>query len=614
MVTNRKHLLLAFTLTLLTLNSQAQDIISTSPEWAKKAVWYQIFPERFRNGDALNDPKVEDIIGADPQTPPVAWEISKWESDWYEIQPWEKENVGDKMYETLLRRRYGGDIQGIINKLPYLKDLGINAIYINPLFISPSLHKYDGESYHHIDPNFGPDPAGDTQLIRSENVLDTTTWVWTKADELALKMVEKAHELGMRVIFDGVFNHMGYNSFAFEDVRKNQSQSPYKDWFTINSWEDTQKGTTFKYEGWMGVSSLPELKEDSLGITTGPKEYIFNSVSRWMNPKGKGKEFGIDGWRLDVAFCVGHPFWKDFRNHVKSINPEAYLTAELVMEPEKAKPYLAGDEFDGEMNYNFAFVCADFFFAPESQKITPATFDSRLRKLRESYANDVNYVSQNLFGSHDANRIGSHIKNRGIERYGNWGTYYGKSMAVNNKEYITTKPSKEDIELQKLFIIMQMSYVGAPMIYYGDEVGIWGSNDPDCRKPMIWSDIKYQPEFYNADGTKREDGDIVEVNEDLHNFYKRLISIRNKNIPLQIGDFKTLLTDNKKDIYIFERSTSEGQIVVCLNNSTKTQKIEVPEIAIRGFKDLISDKTFSAKRGKVIAEIKPKSGLILKEL
>lgn len=614
MSTIRVRIVVAILLLINNYATQAQKKGNESPEWAKKAIWYQVFPERFRNGDISNDPKVEDIIGADPQTPPVAWNISPWTSDWYELQPWEQKNIGDNMYSHLLRRRYGGDLQGIVDKLDYLKDLGINAIYLNPIFISPSLHKYDGESYHHVDPNLGPDPAYDRELIKKENPLDTATWVWTKADKMALDLIKEAHRRNIRIIFDGVFNHMGYNSFAFKDVRKNQEASPYKDWFMIKSWQDRKAKTSFDYVGWFGVKSLPELKEDSLGIVDGPKQYIFNSVARWMNPRGEGVENGVDGWRLDVAFCVGHPFWKDFRKFVKEINPNAYLTAELVMKPNEVLPYVQGDEFDGEMNYNFAFACADFFFETKDFQISASQFDKRLATLREAYPKDVAEVSQNLFGSHDANRIGSHIHNRGIERYGNWGAYYNASMPVSNPNYNPGKPSEKDLALQKLFVIMQMTYVGAPMIYYGDEVGMWGGNDPDCRKPMVWDDMIYKPEVYNPDGSMRSKLESVEQNIDLLNFYKQLIAIKNSNPPLQTGEYATILKNNQLNIFAFERTLGEDKIIVCFNNGTITQKVEIPDIVIRGYQDLITNKTFKANRGKVLVEIKPKWGVILKEL
>ena len=578
------------------------------PHWAKTVVWYQIFPERFRDGDVSNNPTVKDIKGADPQEPPKSWEIHPWGSDWYKLQDYEKENGENETWKHLLRRRYGGDLQGVIDKLDYLKDLGITAIYLNPVFQSPSLHKYDSESYHHIDPNFGPDPEGDRKLIATEDPLDPSTWVWTSADELALELISEAHKKGIRIIFDGVFNHLGYNSFAFQDVIKNQQNSAYKDWFIIKSWDDPKTGSKFDYEGWFGVKSLPELKEDSTGIVAGPKEYIFNATKRWMNPKNKGIEYGIDGWRLDVAFCIGHPFWKDWRKYVKSINSEAYLTAEIVDVPSKVQPYMQGDEFDGEMNYNFAFASAEFFFNPDSTSISASQFDSKLRELRDLYPKGVAYVSQNLFGSHDSNRIGSHIVNRGIENFRNWDSYFQTSMGINNPEYSTRKPQKEDIELQKLFVIMQMTYVGAPMIYYGDEVGMWGGNDPDSRKPMIWDDIEYEDEVHNADGSLH-DPDTVEINHELFNHYKKLIQIRNENEALQLGTYKTILTDDENGLLIFEREHESQSIFVVINNSNKDQTISNSDLKEGCYEDLLGSIKFENIDNIVVPK---KWGLILK--
>lgn len=578
------------------------------PQWAKTVVWYQIFPERFRNGDPSNDPTVEDIRGADPQEPPKVWRTHPWGSDWYELQDYEKINGETELWKHLLRRRYGGDLQGIIDKLDYLQELGITAIYLNPVFLSPSLHKYDGESYHHIDPNFGPDPDGDRALIATEDPLDTSTWVWTAADKLALRLIEEVHRRGMRIIFDGVFNHMGVNSFAFRDVRKKQQDSPYKDWFIVKSWRDPEKGTSFDYQGWFGVKSLPEFREDAQGIVEGPKQYIFNAVERWMNPDGRGTRYGIDGWRLDVAFCVGHPFWKQFREHVRSINPEAYLTAEIVDTPEKVKPYMQGDEFDGEMNYNFAFASAEFFFNEDSSRITASEYDAKLRELRELYPPGVAYVSQNLFGSHDANRIGSHIVNRGrgIGNFRDWGRYFNASNAAGNPNYSTRKPQEDDITLQKLFVIMQMSYVGAPMIYYGDEAGMWGGNDPDCRKPMIWEDMVYDDEIYGPDASTHPP-DRVEVNRSLREHYKKMIAIRNASKALQLGSYKTLLTDDEKGVLIFERACQDEKCIVVINNGEEEYLFNGRKWLKRPYVDLISGTSW--KSGKII--VPAKWGMIL---
>lgn len=555
----------------IALNSEGEFV----PAWAKEVVWYQIFPERFRDGDPTNNPTVDDIKGADPSDPPKAWQVHPWGSDWYQLQPYEVANGEQPLWKHLLRRRYGGDLQGVIDKLDYLQDMGFSALYLNPVFDAPSLHKYDGASFHHIDPNFGPDPAGDRAMMAKENPLDPSTWVWTKADELALNLIDEAHKRGIRVIFDGVFNHMGINSFAFRDVQQHQQASAYKDWFNVLSWDDPKAGTRFDYEGWFGVKSLPEFKETKQDLAPGPKAYIFAATERWMNPKGQGPHKGIDGWRLDVAFCIGHTFWKDWRAHVKAINPEAYLTAEIVDKPEKVKPFLQGDEFDAEMNYNFAFTAAEFLFNPPPMAISASEFDLKLKTLRELYPKGVAYVNQNLFGSHDSNRIGSHIVNRGIGQYRDWGTYFNLSQAANNPNYLVRKPNPQEVRLQKLFVILQMTYVGAPMVYYGDEVGMWGANDPDDRKPMIWPDIAYDDEVFNADGSRRP-ADKVAVNTALQAHYRTLISIRNQYPALRLGDIQTLLVDDEKGLYGFERHYQGQRVRVILNRSEHDWAITLP--------------------------------------
>lgn len=580
------------------------------PQWAKKVVWYQIFPERFRNGDARNDPTIKDIEGAYPHDVSSPWQIHPWTTDWYELQPYEKEN-GKDIWFNLQRRRYGGDLQGIIDKLDYLQELGVTALYLNPIFEAPSLHKYDGATYHHVDPNFGPDPYGDRELIRNETSDDPSTWIWTSADRLFLDLIKQVHQRSMYIIIDGVFNHMGLNSWAFRDVVKNQQNSKYKDWFTIKSWDNLEKGTRFNYEGWFGVKELPELREDENGIVEGPKKYIFDITKRWMDPNSDGNpEDGIDGWRLDVAFCVKHQFWKDWRKLVKLINPNAYLTAEVIDSIDVIKPYLEGDEFDAVMNYNFAFACADYFIADKT-RIKTSEFDKTITKLREAFPSGVEYVQQNLFDSHDTNRLLSHIVNRDIGSYRDWSNYFGLSKA-DNPNYNTRKPAESEIQIAKLLIIFQMTYVGAPMIYYGDEVGMWGANDPDCRKPMIWNDMNYDDEIYLPNQTRRIESDKVEGNHDLFEHYRKLIRIRNENLALQLGDFRTVLTDNKKELYAFSRSYKNEKIIVILNNSNKPQKAEIRIPANSKWLDLLNkDIELVIKKSKINVVVPAKWGLIL---
>ncbi|KAA3661978.1 MAG: DUF3459 domain-containing protein, partial [Calditrichaeota bacterium] len=378
----------------------------------------------------------------------------------------------------------------------------------------------------------------------------------------------------------------------------------------VNSWADSSNGSTFEYVGWWGVKSLPELREDDNGIVEQPRNYIFAATQRWMNPKNKGLAHGIDGWRLDVAFCVKHPFWKAWRKHVKSINPEAYLTAEIVDKPEKVKPYMQGDEFDAEMNYNFAFASAEFFFDPPSTRISASEFDERLRYLRNLYPKGVASVTQNLMGSHDSNRIASLIVNRGIGKYGDWGKYYELSKAADNPDYKVRKPNAEEIVLQKLFVIFQMTYYGAPMIYYGDEVGMWGANDPDCRKPMIWDDLEYADEVSNPDGSKRK-ADAVEINKDLLAHYKKMIAVRNQSEALKQGSFETLLVDDANDVFVFERTYANQSVIVALNNSTAPVEVNIPELASASWDDVLNNQTNLQFNENTKLTLQPKWAAIL---
>ncbi|OGV10571.1 MAG: alpha-amylase, partial [Stygiobacter sp. RIFOXYA2_FULL_38_8] len=396
--------------------SSAQTKFNEPPKWAKEAVWYQIFPERFYNGDKSNDPKAIDMEGAWPFFVPKGWTITPWTHDWYKLQPYEKVR-GKNFYEIVNIRRYGGDLQGVIDKLDYLKKLGITAIYLNPIFESPSLHKYDATMYHHVDNNFGPDPEGDRKMWGEEDPSNPKTWKWTSADKLLLKLIKETHKRGMKIMLDGVFNHMGQTSWAFLDIKKNQQNSKFKDWFTIKKWDDpTTKENEFDWQGWVGIKDLPEVREDENGIVAGPKEYIFNSVKRWMDPNGDGNvEDGIDGWRLDVAEMVSHKFWKEFRTFVRGINPETYIVGEVWWEDWNkykmfdARPWVAGDEFDAVMNYRYMRANKNFVLNKKEQDDSQAYQDS-LTTMMKSFG-DSYYAMLNLLGSHDTERLASVVIN-----------------------------------------------------------------------------------------------------------------------------------------------------------------------------------------------------------
>lgn len=591
-----------------------KEKLSQVPDWAKHAVWYQIFPERFRNGDPANDPQPRDLEGAWPHFVPEGWQVSKWTGDWYQLQPWEQKD--DKgFYVHVQHRRYGGDLQGVLEKLDYLQELGVTALYFNPLFESPSLHKYDATMYHHIDNNFGPDPEGDRTIWARENPADPTTWQWTSADRLFLRLIQEVHRRGMRIIIDGVFNHVGLTFWAFEDVKKNQERSKYKDWFIIKRWDDpSTPQNEFDYQGWYGVRELPELREDERGIVSGPREHIHAIVKRWMDPNGDGNpEDGIDGWRLDVAEMVHLNFWREFRRWVRAINPEAYLTGEVWWEDwqnEKmynAAPWLQGDVFDAVMNYRWARE-AFRFFSDKQNKITASEFIRRLQRQWGEYPPDVNYVLQNLYDSHDTDRLSSHILNTDA--------LYDKHVGVNdNRRYNVAKPGDRERTVQKLMVLFQMTSIGAPMIYYGTEAGMWGADDPDCRKPMLWPEWEYDDEKSHPFGNTRP-RDANRFDQDLFQWYAKLIHLRAGHLALRTGAFKPILVIDDKGIVAFERTGSKTTLTVLLNNAWTSQQVMIPVSGSQDkheVVDLISGKTYPIEKNRISVFLGPKSGVVLQQ-
>lgn len=579
--------------------------ISDIPFWAKGVVWYQIFPERFRNGDMRNDPTIDDINEGKINN----WKISEWTSDWYSMADWEKENY-KSFYESVFRRRYGGDLQGIIDKLDYLQNLGITGIYLNPVFRAPSLHKYDATCHHHIEETFGPDPQGDRLLLATAKETDEpSSWVWTSADKLFLKFVKEVHKRGMKLIIDGVFNHSGRLFFAFQDIIKNGKNSKYTDWYSITKW-DTEDEEGFDYKGWFGIKSLPEFKRDENNLNPEYKQYIFNITKRWMAPDGD-TEAGVDGWRLDVAYCLPHGFWKEWRQVVKHINPEAYITGEVV---EIAPDYLRGDEFDALMNYPFAYTVTEYFI-DKKNKLTATEFDKRLTELRNEYPDEITSVMQNLLCSHDTSRLRTLIVNPDMN-YRDWGAHFNKSKVECNPEYRIDRGSNEDIETQKLIAIFQMTYIGAPMIYYGDEVGMTGANDPDCRKPMLWDDLNYEDEKMHPVKSKTRPVEKNIVDKNLLEHYKKIINIKNKSNALKYGTFEMIYLNDEKDIFGFVRKYENEKAIVLLNNSSSEQEINLKldkEYHNKFFDVLNSEKEYDIINNELNIKIKPKWAVILKQ-
>jgi len=491
-----------------------------TPDWAKHGVWYQIFPERFRNGDPSNDP---------PNT-------KRWTSKWFSRQDGES---GD-FYRDVWSRWYGGDFQGIISELPYLRSLGINCIYLNPIFKSASSHKYDTADYRHVDDHFGF--TGDIDQLKGETD-DPATWQWTKTDRLFLDFVAQAHAQGFKVIIDGVFNHVGTANYAFQDVKRNGRNSRYADWFEVTSWEP------FHWIGWGGArdGALPEFRKDPvLGLAAGPRELIMNITRRWLAPDGDTAR-GVDGFRLDACENIPRPFWVDWRKLVKSINPDAYVSGEIWT---IAPTWLDGRTFDATMQYPFA-EAMESFFVDGRTGIRPTEFAGRLQQLTFVYPFQVSLDQMNLLDSHDTDRWASRFVNPDL-------TFNTRSrIQDNNPDYDVSAPNARQWTRLKQSLVVQMTYVGAPMIYYGDETGMWGPSDPSDRQPMIWKDL----EPY--------DDPQVKFRQDVFDQYQRLIAIHRRLTALQLGFAHTVVADDEDGVYSFSRDLGNDHICVVINRSPK---------------------------------------------
>jgi cyclomaltodextrinase len=419
------------------------------PQWVKDAVFYQIFPERFGNGDPNNDPKDVEL--------------------WDEAEP-TRNNF------------FGGDLQGVIDHLDHLVELGINAIYFTPIFEAFSNHKYDTIDYLTVDPQFG-----DSKLAR--------------------KLVKKCHEKGIKVMLDAVFNHSGYFFAPFQDVLKNGEKSEFKDWFYIREYPVVTDPKA-NYDTFAFVPEMPKLNTEHPLV----KEYLLEVARYWI------ADIGCDGWRFDVVNEVDHQFWREFRQVVKSANPEAYILGEIW---HNSLPWLQGDQFDAIMNYPVTtsvleFFCKDIIDAEE--------FMGRLDAIMLAYPLQVNEASFNLLDSHDTARL----------------------LTI----------SKDNKKRMKLAATFQLTYLGAPCIYYGDEIGMTGDNDPDCRKPMVWHKTKQDLELFE--------------------FYKSMIKLRLENRALRDGTFRFLTAEKKSKLVAYERTTENTRFIIAMNSSEEAAAIQIP--------------------------------------
>lgn len=438
--------------------------LNVTPDWVKNAVFYQIFPDRF-----AWSPKVEKPSNFEP-----------WDS------------------EPTVHGFKGGDLMGVVEKLDYLQDLGINAIYFNPIFQSASNHRYHTHDYYQVDPLLG-------------------------GNEAFKLLVEEAHKRDIKIVLDGVFNHASRGFFQFNHIMEVGKDSPYVDWFHIHDYPLNAFEGKPNYECWWGLPALPKLNTDNPQV----RRYIFDIARYWI-------EQGADGWRLDVPFEIDDDeFWREFRDVVKTANPEAYIVGEI---PCEAQRWMAGDQFDAVMNYQITHAALGFFGGKqidyelasgmmglgEAEKYTAENFAKRTEELLQIYPYEFALAQMNLLDSHDMPRF--------------------LSLVSGNVKRLA---------LAYLFIL---TYPGAPSIYYGDEIGLTGGKDPECRKTFPW--------------------DESEWNTDLRDQLKSYIALRNANPVLRTGAYKVIYAHD--GVIAYTRKNEEQTMLVILNANDSPKTVTIP--------------------------------------
>ena len=436
-----------------------EEEIFNIPNWAKNKVVYQIFPARFATDKSVS------------------------EEEWY------KKPIG---HMDDLK----GNLRGIINHLDYIQDLGIEIIYMTPIFKSPSSHKYNTEDYYEIDPAFGTN------------------------DDLR-ELVNKAHERGIRVVLDAVFNHTGVDFWAFKDIVENGEKSQYKEWYYLEGFplkmEFKQKPNFQTFAYFFGMPKLNLRNPET-------EQYFINVGKYWI------QEFGIDGWRLDVGDEVTHDFWKKFRQAIRQVKEDALIIGEIW---HYAGDFLQGDEWDTVMNYQFYLSIIDFVV---DEKITATEFLGDLGFMRGNLHPECYKTLLNLIDSHDTARFMHICKN-------------------NDKKH-------------RLAAAIQLLTPGMPMIYYGDELGMEGGPDPDCRRGMLWNEKKQ--------------------NKETNSWYKAFINIRKQYPCITDGIIAKSFTDDNNGIIIEHRKCDSEELVIIIHG--KDNQVELPEYA--GRTNLVNGKAF----------------------
>lgn len=564
-----------------------------TPDWAKGAIMYQIFTDRFCNGDNANSTMDNEYFYTGGYTRAVY--------DWNKIP--DINGVGEF---------YGGDLGGVLKKLDYLKYLGVEAIYFNPLFVSPSNHKYDTQDYDHIDPHFTviPNDRGETLKHGDKDNSHAERYITRVTDKENLEasnryfadFVEECHKRGIRVILDGVFNHCGsFNKWldrqllyegakGFSSGAYHDKNSPYHNFFGFDggTWPDNPN-----YEGWWGYETLPKLNYEG---SPELKEYILDIARKWLLPP-----YNCDGWRLDVAADLGHSeeynhsFWRDFRKAVKEAKPDAIIIAENYDSSER---WLRGGEWDTIMNYE-AFMEPVTWFLTGMEKHSDsyredmlsnqdAFFGAMLYHMTRMNTQSL-FTAMNQLSNHDHSRFMTRT-NRKVGR-----------LATNGAE-----DASADIRpwCMREAIIIQMTWPGAPCVYYGDEAGVCGWTDPDNRRTYPWG---------------REDKSLLY-------FYKQMIGLHRVYDPLKTGSIKFLAADH--GVIAYGRFDRTDKLVTIINNDDYAHNIDIPvwELGVEDDEPMVRlvesydsgynfyAETYHCERGVIPMHMEPHSAMILKNL
>ena len=574
-----------------------------TPDWAKGAIIYQIFVDRFYNGDRSNDVETDEYF--------YIGEGTHKNTDWMKYPR-----------EMDVREFYGGDIAGVMKKLDYLQDLGVEEIYLNPIFGSPSNHKYDIQDYDYIDPHFGRIVKNDGEnLQRDENGnliihdpehpnKDATRYICRVTDkenleasnQLFIEFVEEVHRRGMKVILDGVFNHCGsFNKWLdreciYEDAPGYEKgafvskDSPYRTFFKFR--EDTWPYNV-NYDGWWGHDTLPKLNYEE-----SPKlyEYIMRIARKWVSPP-----YNVDGWRLDVAADLGqtaeynHHFWHEFRRNVKEANPNAIVLAEHYGDPTE---WLKGDQWDTVMNYD-AFMEPLTWFLTGVEKHSDEyrgdlignadAFFGSMRHYMTRFNTQSLQVAMNELSNHDHSRFLTRT-NHQVGRISSRGADAANEGVNKN--------------LFRMAVLMQMTWPGAPTIYYGDEAGLCGWTDPDSRRAYPWG---------------HEDEELIQYHKELIRIHKEHQVLRTGSILFLFGEYQCIS---------YGRFDDNEHIVVAINISQDTRHMEIPVWRLgmtqptRMARVILTDasgfsietKVYPVQSGKLILDCPPETAVLVKDI